>query len=691
MPRDIRPFRNLNAGNLWPGFHWDGLQLAADGTLSLESIPKFDGLLPDSFASLPARSRPSGIAVDRDSTVFFTNCVANRLLRINTCSLEAESVPCLAAELSDPAGLLIPEHRRALYLADSGNGRVLVFHLDSLQLLETFSGFQRPVSLASDSQGALYVVDTKAHRLDRITISGDRVPSFWQAVAHSGRVADPRAVAGEGDLIYVLDGQTHNVCWFNPAGELLGEADTSIDKTSVFTVIAGVLYVADPGRRRIAVFRRNQQNDYIYVGDAAGYEGPVRALAPDRRGGLLVSPACEVAPRRLTLGASFSASGLLWSDALDFDGQKHFWNRLHATVDLGAGANLQFFVFTGAPTQPPPTPGGPVPFPAPWRPIAPGVTDFFIGGDRTQALWIGAHFTNDLDATPVLGQLRVDFDQESYLPYLPAIYRERDCDDFLLRFISLFESLFDEVESKIDRLPALLDPAAVPAHALPWLAGFLALALPETWNEREQREAIATVFARYARRGTVAGLREALRIEAGVRAVIDEPIQAMGWWSLPAHLANCRPDAAKAWAGGTDSALGFNTVLPAGEPQGAVVGTTATLDRSQLTASDQYGQPLFEAAAYWFTVSLYPGEVDCPGKLDRVIAIIDREKPAHTMYEVCVVQPGLRIGYQSRLGVDTLVGGARAPTRLGEGGLVLAGQPRGQLGLRSQVGVDTHL
>ncbi|MEZ5351534.1 MAG: phage tail protein [Bryobacteraceae bacterium] len=691
MANDTRPFRYCNAGGQWPGFHWEGLQLEADGTLRLEPLPRLDGALPEPVANLPG-SPPPGIAVDRDGTIFFSDCTGNRLLRMNGCSGDAETVPGVGADLNRPAGLVIPSHRRALYVADAGSGRVLVLHAESLQLLETIGGFEEPVSLAAGDDGSLYVADVKAHRVDRFSISGDRDPWFGQRVAESGCAGDPLALAEEDGVIYVLDGQTHNVCLFDAAGHLIEEADLAAADASVFTVIGGVLYVGDPGRRRIAVYRRDQRGEYAFAGDAAGYEGPVAALVKDGRGGLLVTPSCGVAPLRLSIDASYRGSGLLWSGAIALDTEKHFWNRVHADIETRPGSSFQFFVHTGPTSAPPPDPSpGPLPFPAPWRPVEGSIADFFVGGEPTQALWIGARLTNDLDATPELSQIRIDFDQDSYLGYLPAIYRERECGDFLLRFVSLFESFFDELEGRIDDIPALLGAASAPEETLPWLAGFLALPLPENWTEAQKRSAIAGTFARHARRGTVGGLREALLIEAGVHAVIDEPIQSMGWWSLPPHPASCKAGAAETWSSGTGASLGLNTVLASSEPQGAVAGTTATLDRSELIANAEYGMPLFEVCAFRFTVSVYPGEVDCPERMDRVISVIEREKPAHTMYELCVIQPGVRVGYRSRLGVDTLVGGGYRPTRLGEGGLVLDGAPRGQIGMRSMVGVDTQL
>src|SRR5262245_25782582 len=114
MPGDARPFRHLNIGNAWPGFQWEGLALDQDGILRLESLPNLDAPLPDGIADLPVRRKPGGIAVDRDGTIYFTTCECRGVLRVNGCSGETEEAPCLGDELDEPAGVLIPSHRRVL-------------------------------------------------------------------------------------------------------------------------------------------------------------------------------------------------------------------------------------------------------------------------------------------------------------------------------------------------------------------------------------------------------------------------------------------------------------------------------------------------------------------------------------------------------------------------------------------------
>lgn len=701
MAPDVRPFRYLNDDGVWPRFHWRGLALGGDGSLRLAGLPLFDGSLPAGLDALAAVQPAGGVAIDADGSIYFSDPVTSTVSEIEGCFGIVEAVPCLGGQgagvtqFDAPAGLAIARRRHALYVADAGNHRVQIFDLASMALAEVLEGFDRPVSLSLDEAGQLYVADTGTQRVDLITVSGDRLGAFGDMVKASGHADDPCAVASDDGRVYVLDRLTHEIAVFSPHA-MIEVVATGIDQAVAFAVVGGTLCVGDPSRRRIAVWSREQCGAWRHNGDVAGYEGPVGAIAPDLGGGLLVSPGGGVAPLHLVLDASHAAEGWLWSDAITFDTLAHAWNRLHASVDLPAGTHVQFFIATGTPGTPPPAPAADGSFALPWRAVGIDVSDFFIDledGAKTQALWLGARFGNDLHSTPALSQARVDFDQSSYLPDLPAIYREPStAGNFLLRYVSLFESFFDELETKTGNLPALLNPASAPTDALPWLATFLALPLPQVQDEATQRASIAGAFVRDARRGTVAGLRDALRIEAGVRALIDEPLQALGWWAMPSPSTSCRPGEAGTWADGGDSILGFNTVLPSSEPQGAVLGTTATLDRSQLITQDDFGAPLFEGAAYRFLVRLYPGDLHCTGKLDEVRAIVEREKPAHTLYDLCVIESGLRVGYQASLGIDTLLGGGPAePARLGEGALVLGGQPRARLGIDSHVGAGAQL
>jgi hypothetical protein len=133
-------------------------------------------------------------------------------------------------------------------------------------------------------------------------------------------------------------------------------------------------------------------------------------------------------------------------------------------------------------------------------------------------------------------------------------------------------------------------------------------------------------------------------------------------------------------------------VLAPAELDGAVVGTTAILDGSYLAGEEGLGAHLYESVAHQFCVQVYERQAASPRALALVRAVVEREKPAHTAWHLCVVRPRLRVGYQASLGIDTVLGGPAPARRLGAGPeLVLAGEPPGRLGEGTRLGTGTRL
>ena len=133
-------------------------------------------------------------------------------------------------------------------------------------------------------------------------------------------------------------------------------------------------------------------------------------------------------------------------------------------------------------------------------------------------------------------------------------------------------------------------------------------------------------------------------------------------------------------------------MLAGAHPQGAVVGSTATLDHSHLITGEQYGAPLFEDVAHQFTVQIYRSQLKCAGTLEAVRAVIEREKPAHTDYHLCIIEPRLRAGFQARVGIDAVVAGPPSAIKVGEGvGTALGGKGGFRVGDASRVGTTTRV
>ena len=172
----------------------------------------------------------------------------------------------------------------------------------------------------------------------------------------------------------------------------------------------------------------------------------------------------------------------------------------------------------------------------------------------------------------------------SYLQYLPAVYRR---DEFIGRFLHIFEDIIQPIEAAVGNIPYYFDSGVTPEPFLPWLASWLGLVLNERWPVGRRRELIKSAVELYRWRGTKKGLREFLRIYTGVVPQITEP----------------------------------------------VIGPKAKLDPGTKLGVNAY---LGGGESFTFTVTIAAkdlAEVD----VDIVRAIIEGQKPAHTTYTLKVL------------------------------------------------------
>jgi phage tail-like protein len=96
-----------------------------------------------------------------------------------------------------------------------------------------------------------------------------------------------------------------------------------------------------------------------------------------------------------------------------------------------------------------------------------------------------------------------------YLEYLPSLYEQ---DDFMGRFLMLFESFWGPIDQQISSIHNYFDPDLTPPRFLPWLASWFDLVLDDHWSESQQRELLNSVIWLYRRRGTRAALQRYLEI-----------------------------------------------------------------------------------------------------------------------------------------------------------------------------------
>ncbi|MEZ4868494.1 MAG: phage tail protein [Caldilineaceae bacterium] len=121
------------------------------------------------------------------------------------------------------------------------------------------------------------------------------------------------------------------------------------------------------------------------------------------------------------------------------------------------------------------------------------------------------------------------------LQYLPEIYRPTASgweidevasadgpDNFMARFLGIFESILAPVEWNIDNFDLFLHANTAPVDFLGWLASWFNVTFDSTWDETQRRTFLREAHTLYARRGTRAALSRVLEIYTGSTPEIIE-------------------------------------------------------------------------------------------------------------------------------------------------------------------------
>jgi phage tail-like protein len=290
----------------------------------------------------------------------------------------------------------------------------------------------------------------------------------------------------------------------------------------------------------------------------------------------------------------------------------------------------------------------------PWTEIAAG--DFFdtyeapITAGPGRYLWITLELRGNTRVSPKVRSIRAEHPSHDYLRRLPATFtRDANAASFLRRYLAMFEGFLGEVDARgVDR-DLLLDPRSTPDECLPWLASFVGMILDERWASAPsgrdvRRRMIEEAVWLFRYRGTLPGLKRFIEIYTGVQVIVMEHYRLRG---IGAAVLG-------------DTATAFSSsVVGEGFRIGGSVGTDTPTSLSGTTAD------AFRTHAHRFTV-IVPSVLS-DEQLSVVTHIIDVHRPAHTIFDVCAIGGGMRVGRGLLLEVSSIVGrtGGFSPMQLG--------------------------
>ena len=664
---------------------------AGNGDLVLARVPAPAGGKPVIVpTALPYTREVSGIAVGPCDALFVADTAHDRVLYLDGLCCAQAWLPAQAGAWTDAPGRFRTPRALAcaddaLLVADSGNARVQRLAFPQLEAHVAWTTWGEPIGLAVDHLQRLLVIDAATKTLHRINPLGGADAAFDAAVLASARLGMPLFVACDAsNRVLVADAQHDEVVVYDGDGAFLHTLPGPAGWLPGALATWGTrVYVADAASGAIIVFEHAAATAQ-QIGTLPGWQGPVTALAAADDGSLYIKPRLDALFHCFAANGACLPQGSLHAGPFDA-GEDREWERACADVDLPAGTSVIVEVATGASDAAPPTAADWVVLPARDALLA------LSTPPGRRFAWLRLTLaTTDALATPRVRQARLATASEDYFDYLPQTYRYHDngADGFLSRWLRLMRSEFSRVEELLDDMPRVADAQFASPHALGWLAQWFGLELPQIADATQRRALLARAVQLLARRGTRQSIAQFVELHTGIAPAIVEAFAGRRVWVLgqssrldfdtrlapldpmgmvvpdPAQQQGCCPASAPPadqtpCSPCSDATADAPATAPAMAIGSAVVGASGPL------AQYQIGLPLYAEEAYRFCVVVDAYRASDPQTLQEMARIVEREKPAHTDYRIELVAPEMRVGFQARVGIDTIVGGEPPPLRLG--------------------------
>lgn len=217
-------------------------------------------------------------------------------------------------------------------------------------------------------------------------------------------------------------------------------------------------------------------------------------------------------------------------------------------------------------------------------------------------LWVAFELTATGGSLPSVHAFRLRMGGDHMLDYLPAIYQG---DGFTLRYLSIFQSMFQDLEDQVEALPRQLDAAGASRDMLHSLAQWVCM--DDDTTEEQTRSRLFAVLDEYETMYTRAGILRSVQRLTGHRPMLIEH------FSVDPNRADCRNPTLYRRLYGTDPYRFF-----------------VLLDEDVFASRDQMK---------WF--------------LTRLRELV----PAGTEPELILLKPCVQLDWHTYLGINSRVGG----------------------------------
>ncbi len=244
-----------------------------------------------------------------------------------------------------------------------------------------------------------------------------------------------------------------------------------------------------------------------------------------------------------------TGKGIFISSALDSMTPRTIWNRLRMCAKISSNTHLRLYLYCSDDDEilPPNDPEAGVLRLDDWiadkRVPMRFKEQFFM--DRAQKavdnpkdlllyeytgryMWFCLVFLSFSGDEISVDSLKLEFPRVAFIDYLPQIYRGSESrNSFLARFIGVFQSVYVDLEDKIDLAPAYYDALVADRPFLDWLTNWLSISESFLWDEKKLRLLVQCAARLYKMKGTKSSLGEIIALYADAEPLLIEQFEIM--------------------------------------------------------------------------------------------------------------------------------------------------------------------
>ena len=194
-----------------------------------------------------------GVAVDDNDNIYVIDSDSKSVFKFNK---NGTQIKVVKPAVKNPGLRGIAVSGNQVIVADQNNHQLLSFtrDLEFVKKIDLHSG--RPIGVACDEEGKMYVCDYSQHRVEVLSTQGELLYSFGDKDRTSHKLSQPYSICVDSEFVYVSEWENCCVSVFTKQGKFSTSFDDGqlILPSGLAIDSDGVLYVCDNINSRVQMF-----------------------------------------------------------------------------------------------------------------------------------------------------------------------------------------------------------------------------------------------------------------------------------------------------------------------------------------------------------------------------------------------------------------------------------------------------